>query len=164
MLLLGLLLGDALDGVLPESDWLSITAIATWMVAFGFGAVLLQRGAGLTAGQAAIGGAAAGFAFGYVALRWSRSLSKMATDGTPTAADLTGCEGRVITAIPPNSTGEVLVRLGGQPVKLTAVAGQDQRSTYERGVDIVVVNVLSATRVEVQAAETFWGTSEQTSQ
>lgn len=157
LLLTGLLLGDILDGVLPESDWLSMTAIATWMVAFGFGAYLIDTRSPLPTAIAVLGGSVAGFALGYVALRWSRSLGTMATDATPTASDLNGRQGRVITAIPPQSTGEVLVRMGGQQIKLTAVVGPGQREVLERGTDVVVVDVLSSTKVEVQAAEIFWG-------
>jgi membrane protein implicated in regulation of membrane protease activity len=155
----GLAFGDLLDGVLPESEWLSMTAIATWMVAFGFGGYLIDTRTGLPTAFAVVGGAAAGVALGYVALKWSRSLSTMATDATPTAADLSGRTGRVITAIPPRSTGEVLVRIGGQQVKLTAVIGADHDLPMERGAEVIVVDVLSATKVEVQAADHFWGSS-----
>ena len=159
LLTAGLVFGDLLDGVLPESEWLSMTAIATWMVAFGFGGYLIDTRTGLPTAIAVVGGAAAGCALGYVAARWSRSLSTMATDATPSASDLAGRQGRVITAIPPRSTGEVLVRLGGQQVKLTAVISEHEILPLERGVDVIVVDVLSPTKVEVQAAEEFWGSS-----
>lgn len=160
LLIVGLVIGDVFDGVLPESDWLSMTAIATWLTAFGFGAYVIDERSPLPTIIAVIVGAAAGFALGYVALRWSRSLATMATDATPTAADLTGRHGRVITAIPPRSSGEILVRMGGQPVKLTAVAGSGQGETFERGTEVVVVDVLSSTRVEVQSTEVFWGSTD----
>jgi hypothetical protein len=46
----------------------------------------------------------------------------------------------------------VLVRLGGQPVKLSATADVD----LPRGTESVVVAVESATRVRVESADTFW--------
>jgi hypothetical protein len=49
-------------------------------------------------------------------------------------------------------TGEVLVRLAGQPVKLAATADED----LERGTDTVVVDVVSATRVRIESATRFW--------
>ena len=49
-------------------------------------------------------------------------------------------------------TGEVLVRLGGQPVKLSATAAED----LPRGTDSVVIAVESSTRVVVEAADRFW--------
>ena len=157
LLLVGLFFDDLLAGFVPESDWLSMVAIATFLAAFGFGAYFVDSRTGLPTAVAASTGAAAGFGLGFVAMRWSRSLAEMATDATPTASDLAGCEGRVVTPIPPRSTGEVLVSLAGQPVKLTAVAGHDQIDQIDQGTSIVVVRVLSSTRVEVEAADSFWG-------
>lgn len=156
LLVLALVAGDLLEGLVPDSDWLSLTAITTFMSAFGLAGYLVDSGIGAPLPVALIAGGAAGTTLGYVATRWSRSLSGMATDKTPTSSDLIGCQGRVVTPIPPNSTGEVLIRLGGQPVKLTAVAASDQSGTLEQQTEIVVVGVLSSTRVEVQAAESFW--------
>lgn len=157
LLALGLIFDDVFEGILPESDWFSLTSLATFCVAFGFGAYVLDEQVGWPVPVAAVGGAAAGVALALVALRWSRSLANMATDATPAADDLVGREGRIITPVPAGSTGEALVRLGGQQLKLTAVATPDQRNELERGAPIVVVRVLSSTRVEVQSADTFWG-------
>ncbi len=160
LLLLTLVFDDLFDGVLPESDWLSLTSIATFLTAFGFGAYVLSDQADLPAGLAAAGGAAAGVGLGAIAVRWSRSLSDMATDATPTSADLLGLEGKVVTAILPRSTGEAMVRLGGQPVKLTAVADGIEQP-IDRGTSVVVVGVISPTRVQVQTAEEFWSSTGQ---
>ncbi|MEM7339498.1 MAG: NfeD family protein [Actinomycetota bacterium] len=159
LLALALIFDDVFEGILPESDWFSLTSLATFCVAFGFGAYVLDTEVGWPAALAAVGGATAGVALALVALRWSRSLSTMSTDATPAADDLIGREGRVITPVPVGSTGEALVRLGGQQMKLTAVAAAGQAEELERGAPIVVVRVLSSTRVEVQAADAFWGDS-----
>lgn len=161
LLVVGLVFGDALDGVLPESDWLSMTAVAAFLVALGFGGYLLETSTPAGAPLAAAGGFAAGIALGAVALRMSRSLAGMSTDGTPTVSDLVGVQGRVITAIPAGSTGEVMVRLGGQPMKLTAVLSEGSSKavngeTIDRETEIVVVRAMSPTRVEVQTADEFW--------
>ncbi|MEM7276182.1 MAG: NfeD family protein [Actinomycetota bacterium] len=156
LLLIFLVFGDVLDGLIPESDWLSPAAIATFLVAFGFGAYLVDTGTGLPTPVAAAVGLAAGIGLGLVALRWTRALSDMSTDATPTANDLVGREGRVVTAVPAGSTGEILVRLAGQQVKLTAVAGPDQAGTLEQGTEVVVVEVVSSTRVQVRTAADFW--------
>lgn len=163
LLILAFVLDDVLDALVPQTDWLSTSAIAAFLTAFGFGAALLQWRAGLTEGPAALGGTLIGVVLAAVAVRWSRALSTMATDGTPTANDLIGCAGRVLTPVLPGAAGEVMVHLGGQPVKLSAVGPVDNPSSdgavepaFERGTDIVVVAVLSPTRVRVESAESFW--------
>lgn len=160
-LLLGvaLVFDDVLEGLIPENDWLSLSALATFLVAFGFGAYIVDSRTGLPTAVAVVVGICAGLALAVVALRWSRSLSNMTTDATPAASDLVGCDGHVVTPILPGSTGEVLVRLGGQPMKLTAVTGDHQTDQLDRDTPVAVVRVLSPTRVEVEAAADFWGLS-----
>lgn len=156
LLIVALLLDDVLDGLLPEGDWLSTTAIAVFLTAFGFGASLIDRGTGLPTVVAAAVGAAAGLALGYLAVRWSGQLSAMATDATPAATDLVGCEGHIITEVLPGRAGEALIRLAGQPLKLSAVSSGQDSVGIDRGATVVVVAVQSPTRVEVQAADDFW--------
>lgn len=156
LLVLAFVFDDVFDGLLPGGDWLSTTSLAAFGAAFGFGASMLQIGANLNTGPAAVGGVACGLALGTIAVRWSRSLSNMATDATPNSSDLVGLAGQVVTPIPTDSSGEVLVTLGGQPVKLSAV-GREGADELGRGDDIVVVDVLSATRVRVEIANDFWG-------
>ncbi len=153
VLLFGLLVDDVFDGLLPGGDWLSLTSIATFLSAFGLLGWILTARFDTPTPVAVLGGTAAGIALGAVAVRWSRSLATMATDATPTAADLVGCGGRLVTAIPAGSTGEALIRIGGQPVKLTAVAA----TAIDRGTEVVVVDVLSSTKVSVEPADQFWG-------
>jgi hypothetical protein len=57
-----------------------------------------------------------------------------------------------VTPVRAGGTGEVLVRLGGQPVKLSATADED----LPLGTESVVVAVESATRVKVESAVRFW--------
>ncbi len=156
LLVFALLFDDALDGILPTAGWLSTTALASFLVAFGFTALLIDTTTELPTGVAALGGLGTGVGFGYVALRWSRSLAAMATDATPTVSDLVGCRGRVVTPILPHSTGEVLVQLAGQPVKLSAVASDDHDEEIGREAEVIVVQALSPSRVEVTTAELFW--------
>ncbi|MGH1493101.1 MAG: hypothetical protein ACRBK7_27510 [Acidimicrobiales bacterium] len=161
LLVIGLVIGDALEGVLPESDWLSLTAIAAFLTAFGFAGLLIDSRTGAGTAVASIVGLAAGVGLGYVALSWSRSLSNMATDGTPSSNDLVGRQGRVITEVLPGSTGEVIIQVGGQPMKLTGVVSADRSESLKRGAEIVVVNAISSTRVEIQPADEFWGSTNQ---
>jgi membrane protein implicated in regulation of membrane protease activity len=152
LLSLSFVLDDVLDGVLPDDGWLSTPVLGAFLTATGFGAWLLDR-AGLPAAVALLGGTAAGVVLGWVAFRISRSLLHMATDATPTAGDLVGRPGRVVTPIPAAGIGEILVRMGGQPLKLTARADE----AVPNGAEVVVVTVLSPTQVEVQSAARFWG-------
>lgn len=144
------------DGLLPDSEWLSLSAIATLLTAFGLGAAVLQWRLGLPAPLAALGGLAVGAALVGATVRFTRSLREMATDATPEANDLLGCGGRVVTAVRAGSSGEVVVQLAGQPVKLSAIGPPAGSADLDRGADIVVVEVVSPTRVRVETTDQFW--------
>lgn len=165
LLALALLADDVFEGLfeglfegdMPGGGWFSTTAVAAFCAALGFTAAVLQWRFDLPALAAGAGGSVAGVALATVATRWSRSLSTMHTDPTPTSNDLLGCQGRIVTPVPTGAAGEALVRLAGQQVKLSAVAGgRSAAEPLAAGADIVVVGVLSPTRVEVEAAESFW--------
>ncbi len=158
LLVFSLIFDDVLDGILPDGDFLSLPSLAAAMVAFGFGSAILEGQVGLPVGPAMGGGALVAVVAGAGAVRASRAAMGMATDATPTSNDLIGSAGKVITTIPTGSTGQVLVRLGGQPVKLTALTGPDA-PTLPTGTDIIVVSVESSTKVTVQAAAEFWAAS-----
>lgn len=153
LLLAFLLVGDFLDGVLPESDWITAEVLGAFLAAFGlFGWVTAAQFDAPTPLAAAVG-VAGGIGMGWFALRLTRALSNMATDPTPGQRDLIGKEGRVITAVSPGSAGEILVSLAGQSIKLSAVADE----TLARGTAVVIVESQSPTRVLVQSADRFWG-------
>ena len=86
------------------------------------------------------------------ALKLSRALHDGPTDPTPNAAMLVGLEGRVVTPVHAGGTGEVLVRVAGQPMKLTATAEDE----LPLGSTAVIVAVESATKVVVESSERFW--------
>jgi membrane protein implicated in regulation of membrane protease activity len=164
LLLVSLLLGGEfesgdLGGFLPESDWLSTIAAGAFLSAFGLAGFLAHNQFSAPMSLAAGVGGLAGVALTYPAVSWSRSLSKMATDATPTTADLIGRPGRVITDVLPESSGEVLVRVGGQQLKLTAILEPEVGEPLGLDAEVVVVDTVSATRVVVQPAEEFWGSS-----
>ena len=83
-------------------------------------------------------------ALGFIALRLSLALVGMHTDATPASGDYLGQIGRVVTPIA-GGRGEVMVRMGGTPRKLTASSEHD----IDRGVEVVVVEVLSPNAVTV---------------
>lgn len=153
LLLCFLLVGDALDGILPENDWVTGEVLGAFLAAFGLFGWVVDAQFDVGTPTAALVGVGGGLAMGWLALRLVRTLSRMQTDPTPGQRDLVGKQGRVVTAVSPGSAGEVLVTLAGQTIKLSAVADE----TLARGAAIVVVESQSPTRVLVQSAERFWG-------
>jgi membrane protein implicated in regulation of membrane protease activity len=147
-----LLLDDFLDGILPDSDWISGPAIGAFLAAFGLFGWVAEEGFDAPTPVAVLAGLGGGFALGWFAYRVSRALLHGPTDATPTTAALLGQEAKVVTPVRAGGTGEVLVRLGGQPVKLSATADED----LPLGTESVVVAVESATRVKVESAVRFW--------
>lgn len=148
-LVIGLLLGDIdIDfGV----DWVSIEAIAALVGAFGFvGALLLSLGAPTPVALA--GGAVAGVVLAIAAVRLVRGLMHMRTDDNVRSSDMVGRPGRVVTALTPDRTGEVLVDHAGQRLKVAARGTE----TLPVGEQVVVVEVLSPTLVAVESHERFW--------
>jgi membrane protein implicated in regulation of membrane protease activity len=157
LLLATLLLADLFSSLFEglESfelgDWFSLPVIAGFLAALGIGGGLAES-AGLSTGVSALIGASAGVVLGWFALRISRAAAGMTTDDTPRSADMVGLEGHVVTPVAAGSSGEIVIRVSGSPVKLTARAGYD----LPTGTDVVVVEVLTSTSVRVESAETFW--------
>ncbi|WP_327354514.1 hypothetical protein [Streptomyces sp. NBC_01304] len=140
-----------LDGVLDGlfDGWLSLPVIAGFVSMLGFGGALTLGTTGLGAGLASAVGAGAGAATGW--LVWQASRALMRDDGavTPRGTDLVGSAGSVVTAIPADGYGEVLLQLAGQPMKLAA------RSTVPvaRGTEVWVEQALSPTSVAVRPVQ-----------
>lgn len=155
ILLLTVLFDDVLDAVLPESEWISGPVIGAFLAAFGLFGWGLDSGAGASRSVAVLGGIGGGIVLGYFTYRLARVLWAMPTDATPTTERTVGAEARVVTAIKAGATGEVVLRLGGQPVKYTATADID----VPTGASVVVVAVESNTKLRVEPAAQFWGTS-----
>lgn len=154
MLVLGLIGGELLDGLFDAvgvdsaGGLFSTEVIGGFLAAFGFGAWLLADGLGLGTGLAIAGGGTAGLVTGGAALWLTRSLISMPTDATPTSESMRGALGRVVTPIPHGGMGEVRISRNGLPLKLAARAQTD----LPVGVEVVVVEVLSATAVLVAEA------------
>ncbi|MGA5008623.1 hypothetical protein [Streptomyces koyangensis] len=137
------LFGDFLDGLL------SLPAIAGFVSMLGFGGAIVLGTTGLGVAGATVVGVLAGLATGWVVLKLSKALMRDQTDATPRSADLVGTAGSVVTAIPASGYGEVLVYLGGQPLKLSAKS----TAPLARGTEIWVEASLSSTSVSVRPVE-----------
>lgn len=124
LLAVSLFLGDVLHVGHPDADGpFSLPAIAAFVGAFGFGALIASSllGSGAFAVVSGlIAGVVVAIPAAWGAIMLARSASRMHTDATPTRRDLIGRPGVVVTAIPAQGYGEVRVALGGQPVKLNA--------------------------------------------
>ncbi|QGG96857.1 NfeD family protein [Actinomarinicola tropica] len=148
LLVLGLLLDDVLDGLFDVFDSggaLSAPVIGAFLGAFGIGGWLAQRSTSSVL-VALVAAGLAGLVLGYLALRLSLAFVDMPTDATPTSGDYLGQIGKVVTPIAAGR-GEVMIRMGGTPHKLTARSDSD----LARGVEVVVVEVLSPNAVAVVA-------------
>jgi len=153
LLVVFIVFDDVLDAILPDNDWLSGPVLAAFLTAFGILGWAVDSGFDAPRWVAVAGGIGGGLGLGYTAYRITRAVAGMATDATPTPQDFVGREGRVITTVQPDRVGEVLITVGGQPLKLTAVADRE----IERGAPVVVVDSVSPTKVVVQSAQQFWG-------
>ncbi len=149
-LLMSLLLDDLLGSLFDSLDFfdsggfLGGPAIFSFLAAFGFGGALARNAGVSGAGSVAIG-AAAGIGLGAGAGLVSRSLMRMPTDTTVSAAHYVGVRGTVITPIPDEGLGEISITIGGQPLKLSARSS----SAIGAGMPIIVTAVLSPTSVLV---------------
>ncbi|WP_432161285.1 hypothetical protein [Streptomyces sp. NRRL F-5630] len=136
-----------LDGLLD--GLFSLPVVAGTVSMLGFTGALTLATTDLGTGAAAGIGLAAGLAAGWLTWRLTRALMGGTTAATPRGTDLVGTSGAVVTAIPTDGFGEVLLSLGGQPVKYAA------RSTVAvpRGAEVWVEETLSSTAVRVRLVE-----------
>lgn len=155
LLVVGLLIGEVFDGLLEGvfdaldvdgGGVLSLPVLGAFVGAFGIGGLLIGAATDDSAPLSLIGGVVAGVAMGAVALRATRAFLDMPTDATPASRDFMGQIGRVVTPIA-GGRGEVMVRLGGSPQKLTALA--EAGVDIARGDEVVVIEVVSPSTVRV---------------
>ncbi|MDX3518504.1 hypothetical protein [Streptomyces scabiei] len=155
LLVLSLVFDGVLDGALGGAPggvldgWLSLPVVAGFVSATGFGGVLAAELLGAGPVVAAGCGAVVGAAAAWLTYRFGRALAGDRTAVAPRGADLVGTSGRVVTAIPADGFGEVLVRLAGQPVKLAARSG----GPVARGAEVWVEAAPTATSVLVRPVE-----------
>ena len=125
----------------------SAEAMATFVGAFGFASAAAYELAGDSVGVVGSGGIGVVVAvpLSILAARMVGRIGEMPTDATPTATDLAGIKGIVVTPVPAGGFGEVRVRIGGQPMKLYARAAKP----IALGAAIVVTQALSETSVVV---------------
>ncbi|MDX3528168.1 hypothetical protein P1P75_17430 [Streptomyces sp. ID05-39B] len=136
-----------LDGLFD--GLLSLPVIAGFVSMFGFSGAIAMGATGVGAAGASAVGATAGLATGWLAYRLSRALLRDRSGAAPRDVDLIGAAGSVVTAIPADGYGEVLVHLAGQPVKLAARSV----APVARGAEVWVEATLSQTAVSVRPVD-----------
>ncbi|MEU2271446.1 hypothetical protein ABZ568_34500 [Streptomyces olindensis] len=144
----GLLDGVAVvDGLLD--GLLSLPVIAGFLSMLGFSGAIVLGTTGLGPVGATVIGVPAGVLTGWITYRLSRALVHDSSGAAPRDADLIGASGSVVTAIPAEGYGEVLVHVAGQPRKFAA------RSPVAvgRGADVWVEQALSQSAVSVRPVE-----------
>ncbi|MEU8348202.1 MULTISPECIES: hypothetical protein [unclassified Streptomyces] len=151
LLVFALVFDGLLDGVFEGAvgGLVSLPAIAGFVSALGFCGAIAQGAAGAGPVLAALVGTAAGVCTAWMVLRLSRALMRDQTAPTRRSADLTGVPGSVVTPIPAGGYGEVLLRVGGQPVKYSARS----EAAQPLGAEVWVSGALSSTAVEVRRVE-----------
>ncbi|MCL6736109.1 NfeD family protein [Streptomyces neyagawaensis] len=134
----------AVDGVLDGG--LSLPVVAGFLAMTGFAGAIAMGAAGAGPMAATTAGAVAGAGTGWLTYRFSRVLIRDRTALAPTGDDMVGASGHVVTAIPADGYGEVLVRLAGQPVKFAARSAVP----VAQGAEVRVEGAPSATSVVVR--------------
>jgi membrane protein implicated in regulation of membrane protease activity len=139
------LLGGSLFDI--GDGFFSTEAAAAFVAGFGFASAAAYALAGSTVGVIGAGGLGVIVAvpLAFLAARMVERVGNMPTDATPTATDLAGARGVVVTPVPAGGFGEVRVRVGGQPMKLYARATKP----IALGAAITVTEALSETSVIV---------------
>ncbi|MGA5423258.1 hypothetical protein [Streptomyces lavendulocolor] len=137
----------ALEGLFD--GWLSLPVIAGFISMLGFTGAILLGSTGLGAGPATAAGTLTGIGAGWLTWRLSRSLMRDRSAAAPRGSDLIGIAGSVVTAIPADGYGEVLLRVAGQPVKFAARSDDP----VQRGAEVWVEETLSPTSVRVRLVE-----------
>ncbi|MBL1285283.1 hypothetical protein JKV81_00260 [Streptomyces sp. For3] len=145
------LLGDALGGLLNGffDGLLSLPVIAGFLSMLGFGGAIVLGTTGAGVPLALTAGAVAGVVAAWLTWKFSKALMRDQTTATPRGDDLVGTSGSVVTPIPADGYGEVLLRLAGQTVKFSAKSAVP----VERGAEIWVEATLSTTSVTVRPVE-----------
>ncbi|CAM5497202.1 hypothetical protein SRIMM317S_04317 [Streptomyces rimosus subsp. rimosus] len=153
VLALSLVFGNILEGLLGLGGlldgWLSLPVVAGFVSMLGFTGAIVLGTSDAGAGAASAMGTVIGAAAGWLTWKLSGALMSDQTAVTPRRDDLIGAAGSVITAIPAEGYGEVLVRVAGQPVKLSAKSTKP----VMRGTEIWVETALSTTSVAVRPVE-----------
>ncbi|WP_328869571.1 hypothetical protein OHT76_05320 [Streptomyces sp. NBC_00287] len=148
LLALSLVFDGMLDGA-PDGfldGGMSLPVVAGFTAMTGFGGAIATGTVDAGPGLATAAGAVCGAVTAWLTYRFGRALMRDQTAVTPRRGDLVGTSGNVVTAIPADGFGEVLLQLAGQPVKFAARSAVP----VARGAEVWVEAAPSATSVVVR--------------
>lgn len=163
-LLLSLVVGDWFDGIfgavevdLDGGGLISGPVLGAFVAAFGIGGAAVLATTDTSILLAILGGLANGVLIGYLAYRLTRAFMHMPTDDNVRTTDLVGKSGRVVTPIPADGLGEVLVHHAGQPLKLFGRADRP----LPAGTSVVIIQTVSSASVVVTAEDDLFTTEKE---
>lgn len=133
-----------LDDLVDAGGDLTATVLGGAAAAFGIAGGCWAAATGGTGSAVLVGLVAAGL-LGTGEVLLTRALTRGATDRALTARDLLGVEGVVLSTVRPGTYGEISLRVGGHPLKLSARAERELLP----GTPVLVVETLSSTAVRV---------------
>ncbi|GGO48612.1 hypothetical protein GCM10012287_23990 [Streptomyces daqingensis] len=134
------------DGVGAMEGLLSLPVLAGFTSMLGFSGALVLGATDLGAGAASAVGVCAGGLAGWGTWRFSRALMSGGSAAVPRGDDMVGVTGSVVTPVPADGYGEVLLSVAGQPVKLSARSA----TPLGRDTEVWVDASLSPTSVSVR--------------
>ncbi len=148
LVVVALLIGDVLDGAFHldalDSDLFSLSSLAAFVGAFGFGGAL-----GLAVidhvAFAVVVGLVVGALAAWLAIKLTRVLKADDSAVSFRSDSMIGHAGRVITAIPADGYGEITLSVAGHVRKFSAKSALP----VEAGTEVWVSGILSPTAVEV---------------
>lgn len=151
LLAVSLVVGDLFDGALAgleglAGDVFSSAVIGAFVSAFGFGGAA-AAGAGLPGAVTVPVGIGSGVVFAWFAVWLTRLVKDGGSDATPTLEATVGRDADVVTDIPADGYGIVVVRLGGHTMRLNARSSVAR--ALETGTPVHVTEVLSPSAVAV---------------
>ncbi|MFT3888984.1 MAG: hypothetical protein QM713_12595 [Arachnia sp.] len=148
LVVVALLVGDVLDGVFHldalDSDLFSLSSLAAFIGAFGFGGAL-----GLAVvdhiSVAIIVGLVVGALAAWLAIKLTAALKSDDSAVSFRSDSMIGHSGRVITAIPAGGYGEISLSIAGHVRKFSARSAVP----VEAGAEVWISGIVSPTAVEV---------------
>lgn len=148
LVLISLVVGDVVEGLFNldflDGDLFSLTSIAAFIGAFGFGGALGLSLIPLTP-VAVVIGLVIGALAGWGAIKLTRALKSGESSATFRSETMVGQPAKVITAIPEGGFGEITLNSAGHVRKFSARA----TAPISAGDEVWISAIVSPTAVEV---------------
>lgn len=138
------LLADGALDIIPDTEWFSLTGLASGVAMFGFTSGILE-GIGTPLPIALVVGGLAGLGV-LVGVTWLIFKLRNSSDSPDSSINsLVGSAATVITPIPSGGLGEVDVRFGGERHRFNAISDEAVPATSQ----VSIIGIVSPTCVRV---------------